>query len=165
MTVTPAERAARAAAVAVAIGISNCSNNTSQVARSLCNTAGSSVRPLLAPGSDDDDVLANRVDDNDCGSAALRYGDQPVGADPVGVEVVAQLCPRRVVADGADELHMGAGTRGRHGLIGALAAGCRAHRRRQCGLARAGQRVDIEPDVHIHAADHAHPCHCADVME
>ena len=51
MTVTPAERAARAAAVAVATGISNCSNNTSQSATSLRNTAGSSVSPLLAPGA------------------------------------------------------------------------------------------------------------------
>ncbi len=72
---------------------------------------------------------------------------------------------RGVVTDGADELHVRARARRRHRLIGALAAGCRAHRGRQRRLARPGQCLDIEPDVHIHAAHHANPRHSADVME
>ena len=51
MTVTPAERASRAAAVAVAIGISNCSNNTSHSAMGRRDAAESSVSSPFAPGA------------------------------------------------------------------------------------------------------------------
>jgi len=78
---------------------------------------------------------------------------------------IMQLRRHRVVAHGADELHLCSGACGRHRLIGAFAAGCRPDRRRQCRLARAGQCVDIEPDVDIHTAHHAYPCHSADGME
>ena len=51
MTVTPAEWAARAAAVAVASGISNCSNNTSVFGDKVRSAAGSSVSRPLASGA------------------------------------------------------------------------------------------------------------------
>ena len=51
MTVAPAEWASRAAAVATATGISNCSNNTSQSATSPRSVVESSVSLPLAPGA------------------------------------------------------------------------------------------------------------------
>ena len=51
MTIAPAARATRAAAIAVAIGISNCSSTTSLSAMTARMSAESTLRCALAPGA------------------------------------------------------------------------------------------------------------------
>ena len=51
MTTAPAARATRAAAMAVAIGISNCSSTTSLSAMTARTSAESTLKCALAPGA------------------------------------------------------------------------------------------------------------------
>ena len=147
MTVAPASRAWRAATNAVATGISNCSNTTSASATMSRRCGESSVRCALAPGATT--IMFSPPAPTTTTAVPLGTGSvtTPVGSDAVGAQVVEQRPARRVVADRGHQRHVGAGPRGGHGLVAALTAGQRSHRRRQHRLTGARQRRDVEHQV------------------
>ena len=101
-------------------------------------------------GRDRDLVLAGGVDqdqrDAGRGRAPLRLDEQPV-------LLRQRLVRERVVADRADEGHVGAEPRARDGLVRALAAADAVEGRVRDRLARPRQPLDPGDEVEVDAAD------------
>ena len=157
MTTAPAARATRAAATAVAIGISNCISTTSLSAITARTSAGSTLRCALAPGATTMVFSAAASTMIAAEPLGPGSGDHAVEPDVVGAQVGAQLLGGGVGAERGDELHRGACAGGRHRLVAALAAGCRRQRGGEHGLAGPRQGVDGEREIGVDTAHYADP--------
>lgn len=159
MTTASADWAARAAASAVATGISNWVNSTSQ----LATAEGTGVRCALAPGATS--TVFSALASTTIIAVPLGPGTVTVLSSPTAL---ARRWARSWAAAGsspnAPENCTCAPARCGHRLVGALPAWRSGQRRRKHRLAGARKRVHHERQVHVHAAYHAHPGrHGADV--
>jgi hypothetical protein len=88
------------------------------------------------------------------GGAGGRVGchRHVIGTHALGAQMCEQLVPFGIVASAADEPGLGAQARGRHRLVGALAAGCAPKTLPAQRLAIARQAGRLEHVVHVDAA-------------
>jgi hypothetical protein len=110
----------------------------------------------VGAGRDDDEVLRLRVDRDQRDARGSGHGAQPVEADPGRPQALPELAAERVVADRTDERAARPGPGRRDRLVGALAAGHRAERSTEDGLAGPGQRLRGDHQVQVGAAHHDH---------
>jgi hypothetical protein len=116
----------------------------------------------LAPGVDDDEVLAEVVDEDHRGSGVdARDLPDPAGLDTGRAQMLQVTTPGRVCSDGSDEAHLGP-ERG-HGdrLVAALATEGAGPIGGEHRLAGDGQAVHAVAHVHVERAndtDVGHDC-------
>ena len=157
MTIAPAARATRAAAIAVAIGISSCSSTTSLSAMTARTSAEFTLNCAFAPGATT--MLFSAAASTTMAAVPLGPGSVTTPSSPtsLALQVCAQLLGGGVAAQRGDELHRCARAGGGHRLIAALAARRRRQRGRQNGLAGARQSVHGEREIGVDTAHYADP--------
>jgi len=109
--------------------------------------------PCIGRRHHDDLVLAGG--DGDRGGAAGAVVE-PGGVgevDAFGGQALEQLLGERIIANGADECHLGAESRRGHGLVCTLAAGHGEKALAEDGLAGADKTRRLRDQIHIDAAD------------
>ena len=142
MTTASAARATRAAAIAVAIGISSCSSTTSLSAMTARMSAEFTLRCALAPGATT--MVFSAAESTTMAAVPLGPGrvTDAVQPDVVAAQVGAKLLGRGIAAERGDELYGGACAGGGHRLIAAFAAG---RRRRATTRERFGPAAATRP--------------------
>ena len=116
--------------------------------------------PAVGAGRDHDGVLTGVVDDDEGGAGGLvgEY-DDPVGVDAERAQPFDVGATGVVVPDRAEHQHVGAGCGGRHGLVGALAAGEPFEPLAEDGLPGQGMPVDVRDQVDVERPEHQDATH------
>ncbi len=112
------------------------------------------IRQRVCTGNDDDAVLAVVVDEN--GGATCAHVDpcDTVDVDSVGNEKCGRRRSERIIADGAVESYIRAGTSRRERLVGTLAAGKHCKRASGDGFARRGKVRHAAHQIQVDRAEH-----------
>ena len=143
MTTAPAARATRAAAIAVAIGISNCSSTTSLSAMTARMSAEFTLRCALAPGATT--IVFSAAASTTMTAEPLGPGRLTTPSSPTSLaRRWARSCSAAAsLPSAATSCTDGACPGGGHRLVAALAARRRRERRSENGLTgpRAAHRL------------------------
>jgi len=143
IVVAPRRRASPSAAATQSSGISHEATTTSAQSKSA------------ARAGRDADLVAPRAIHQDEGGAGPRLGagHDARHTDAFRVQRRADLAAGGVVADAADQPHLGPEPARRHRLVGALAAARDQQRALGDGLAGLGQAFECDREVDVGGAD------------